>query len=285
MDDESEESVNTLSVFFPEGGTRCTESFSRFLDEFRSHSDFFFFVAHLVGRADENRVTAAKALLPGARNEDERRKYEETINTPDLVLQKLQNHSRVLSQTLTNGIVNSFQRYFSSIIQSVALKRPVVLTSSQSVKVDDVLRFSRHKDLVSFIIDKKINELSYGGLGDLEKYFNERLGIAMFKDDQERKLLRLFIESRNINVHNGGIVNEVFSRRIGNVDKFPYKSGKVFHLDLDDLAMLSDNAMRVALEIDGAVGAKFSLRCRSYKDWRAKRDTEAKPINPNQLIR
>lgn len=276
MNEESEDSENALSVFFQEGSMRCTEPFSRFLDEFRSHSDFFFFVVNLVARADENRLTAAKALVVGARSDAERRKYEETINTPDLVLKQLKKHSRLLSQTLTNGIVNSFQRYFSSIIQSVAIKRPAVISSSQSIKVDDILRFSRHKDLVSFIIDKKINDLSYGGLGELEKYFSDRLGVPMFKDENERKLLRIFVESRNINVHNAGIVNDLFVSRVGEVKGFPYKTGKTLHLDLDDIATLSGNAMRVARQIDEEVGGKFGLRRKAYKDWLATRDAKAR---------
>lgn len=277
MHDQDGESINELGVFFPKESKRCTEDFSKFLNEFRSHADFFFFVCHIVGKVDDNRVTAAKALLFSARNDEEKRSCEESINNPDLTLNELKNHSKILSQNLTNGIVNSFQKYFSSIIQSAALKRPIILSSSQTVKIDDVLKFTKHRDLVSFIVDRKINELSYGGLADMEKYFDERLGIKMFNNNEERSLLKLFIEARNINVHNGAIVNEIFASRVGKVDEFPYKIGNLFHVDLNDLVKLSSNAMKVAIEIDGSVSTKFKLRCKTHKAWQAARKTLTKP--------
>lgn len=144
------------------------------------------------------------------------------------MLEQLKKHSSVHSRNLTNGIVNAFQRYFSAIINAAALKRPEMLSSSQTVRVDDVLRFTRHKDLVAFIIDRKINELSYGGLADMEKYFDDRLGVRMFDDNRQRELLCLFVEVRNINVHNGGIVNDLFASRVGTVKASPTPRARPF---------------------------------------------------------
>lgn len=259
-----------FGVFFVDQEIRCTKSFKDFVDEYQSHSRFFFFVCRIVGAMDDNRVGAAKALLPGARDDDERRRLETSIGNPDVLLKELAKHSKIISQNLTNGIVNSFQRYFSSIIQHASLKRPAVLSSSQTIKVDDILRFSKHRDLVSFIVDRKINELGYGGLADMEKYFDDRMGVRMFGNNAERDMLRLFVEARNINVHNGGIVNEIFASRVGKVERFNYAVGKAFHIDLDDLSILSANAMKVAIGIDRAVGLKFKLRRRSLKAWQGR---------------
>lgn len=125
----------------------------------------------------------------------------------------------------------------------------------------------RHRDLVSFIIDRKINSLSYGGLSDLEKYFSERLKIKMFENERRKNLLKLFIEIRNINVHNGGFVNDIFASRVGEVEGFPYKLSKRFHVDLDALVTLSENAMEVAEGIDKTTSQKFNLKRRAYKAW------------------
>ena len=181
----------------------------------------------------------------------------------------------MLSQNLTNGAVTAFQRYFSGLVQSVAQKRPEVLASAQTIRVDDVLRFSRHRDLVAFIIDRKVNDLSYGGLPEMEKYFDERLGVSMFESDEQRRLLRLFIEARNINVHNGGIVNEVFASRVGHIEAFPYSKGKRFHIDMDGLTKLSENAMQVALNIDSAVSVKFRLQRKRHSAWTVKKKRKA----------
>lgn len=143
-------------IFYPPTATVCTDAFSAFLGDYHANLDFFFFVIHLVSRADEQRVRAAKALISVARSDDERTRYEKSAADDSVVLRELQKHNVVLSQTLTNGAVNSFQRYFSGIIQSAAQRRPELLSSSQTIRVDDVLRSSRHRDLVAFIINRKV---------------------------------------------------------------------------------------------------------------------------------
>ena len=216
---------------------------------------------------DDGRVKAAKALLTTAKNDEERERFEKSAAEPDVVLNQLKKHAVVNSQNLTNNIVNAFQRYFSAIIYSAALKRPAMMSSSQSIKIEDVFRFSRHKDLVNHIIDKKVNELAYGGLVDMERYFNERIGVTMFSDQRQRDLMRLFVEVRNINVHNGGIVNELFASRVGVVDGFSYTKGKLFHVDFDLLIALTDNAMKVATNIDSVVAKKFGMRLQRHRQW------------------
>jgi len=259
------------TYFYPPRTTRCTLPFSRFLSEYHANLDSFFFVIKVVAKADEDRVRASTALKSVARNDEERAEYEKASQDTDLVLRKLKEHSSVQSKNLTNGSVSAFQRYFSGIIQAAAHKRPEMLASAQSVRLDDILKFSRHKDLVAFIIDKKVNELAYGGLNEMEKYFDERLGIKMFDHERERNLLRLFIEARNINVHNGGIVNELFATRVGNVDGHDYALGKRFHIDFEALESLSENAMRVAMKIDDHVSAKFRLKRQSHSSWTIKK--------------
>ena len=230
----------------------------------------FFFITSVVGCVDSNRVIAAEALLPGAKNDEDRKQLQASLSNSDATLKALQKHANVMSMNLTNGVVSAFQRYFSSIVQAAALKQLFLLASAQQVRVDDVLRFSRHRDLVSFIVDRKVNELAYGGLVDLEKFFNDRLGVRMFESGGERELLRLFIEARNINVHNGGVVNDIFLSRVGSVDSFQYVRGKRFHIDFDSLVALTVNAMKVAMHIDAAVAVKFRIRGKADLKWNGK---------------
>ncbi len=262
--------------FYPRRDIVCTEAFSHFLKEYHANLDYFFFVIHLVTRVDEGRVRAAKALLTAEPDATKRTIYEGSAADPDATLRELQKHSSVSSRNLTNGVVSAFQRYFSSIINSAATKRPEMISSSQMIRVDDILRFTRHKDLVAFIIDRKINDLSYGGLTEMEKYFDDRLGVRMFNDDRQRDLLKFFVEVRNINVHNGGIVNDLFASRVGTVDGFPYVTGKLLHIDLEALIKLSENAMRVATQIDSNVATKFSLKRKAHRKWSDAR-TRSKP--------
>jgi hypothetical protein len=167
-----------------------------------------------------------------------------------------------------------FNDFFSGLVQAAALKRPETISSSTQLKVEDVLRFSSHRKLVEFLVDRKINELAYGGLKDMERYLAERLGIMMFNDETERSLLKLFVEARNINVHNGGVVNSIFANRVGVVDGFNYHIGKRFHVDFDDLIRMSENAMRVAMRLDREIAAKFRMQTKAHSTWSAKMKTQ-----------
>ena len=225
------------------------------------------FIVRVVSKADETRIVASKALLEFSKDETDRERYKKSLEDENLVLSQFKKHSKVQSQNLTNGSVNAFQRYFSGLVQSVALKRPETISSSSHIKIEDVMRFSSHKKLIEFLVDRKVNELAYGGLQDMERFFVERLGISMFESETERSLLKLFIEARNINVHNGGIVNSIFANRVGAVTGFSYTIGTRFHVDFDDLIRLSENAMRVAMRIDRKVAAKFRMQTKAHSTW------------------
>jgi hypothetical protein len=192
---------------------------------------------------------------------------QKSIDDPDAALRQLKRFASVQSRNLTNATVNGLQHYFSEIVQAAALKRPEILRSGETLRVDEVLRFNRYKDLVTFLIDKKINELSYGGIKGMETYFRDRLGIEMFATDRARLLLTAFVEIRNINVHNRGIVNDLFLSRIGKLDEFKFIKGKYFHVDMDMLKLMSDNAIETALALDQAVATKFGLQRKSHQRW------------------
>jgi len=257
-----------LEFFYPKRTVICTRTFSNFLADYYDNVDHLFFITSLAARADDTLVTAAKTLanISSSTHEDKER-WERVRADPQVTARELRRFARVLSRNLTNAIVSGFQRYFSEIIQATALKRPEILRSGQTVRVDEILRFTRHSDIVSYLIDKKINELSYGGIRDMESYFRDRLGTEMFSTDRQRALLTAFIEIRNINVHNGSIVNDLFLSKVGAIEDFNFVRGKRFHVDMDELTLLSDNAIRVALAIDRSVASKFKLQRKAHKAW------------------
>jgi hypothetical protein len=95
MDEPQTQAPN---FFYPSRAVVCTQPFSRFLTDYHANVDHFLFLIQLVSNADENRMRAATALLPGARNSDERARLEKTIPEPDLVLNQLKRHSTVNSR-------------------------------------------------------------------------------------------------------------------------------------------------------------------------------------------
>jgi hypothetical protein len=95
----------------------------------------------------------------------------------------------------------------SDILQAVMTKRHEVLRSSEKITTEDALQFDRVQDLRSLIADKKINELSHGGFNKIQEFIAERLGIDIGLTEEERGLLTILVELRNIHTHNRGIDN------------------------------------------------------------------------------
>jgi hypothetical protein len=143
-----------------------------------------------------------------------------------------------------------------------------VLRSSERIAIDEVLQFTRFDDLIAYIADRKITELSYGGLKELERFLAERLGLALFASSRERMLLTIFVELRNIETHNRGIINELFLKRVGSTknDKWKFVEGKVYHALYDEFVELANNSIEVSVRLDSAIAKKFKLkRSKFYK--------------------
>jgi hypothetical protein len=261
--------ITPRDLLYNPGDTQtCSDVFYRFISEYDKIINLFLFTVTLAARADEVRKIAATTL----------QKVGEPANpVDDSMFKQVRTFSTLLSRTLVTNMASNFLCYLSEILQEVVKKRHEVLRSSEKLTTEEVLQFKRMNDIITFIADRKINELSYGGLMQINEFIADRLGVEMFKDDKERMLLTIFVELRNIHTHNRGIVNKLFLNRIGcdHYDNFQFKLGKLYHVDLDEFAALSRNAIAVALRLDEMLAKKFKLKRFHYKKRLAKERASA----------
>jgi len=255
-------------LYDPSDTKTCTDAFYRFIVEYDDIIGLFLFTTTNAAKIDEMQAIAAHAL---ADKTERQKKPREAFNKNE-AFGKVRKYSRLLSRDLVISMTNNFQCYLSAILQEVMTKRHEVLRSSERITTEDALQFNRLRDLRSFIADKKINELSYGGLKQIQDFAAERFGIDMFGHHEERALLTIFVELRNIHTHNRGIVNQLFLNRIGAGHKrFSFELGDEYHVDFDDFIILSRNAIAVAQRLDDLLATKFKLKRSNYKK-RADRD-------------
>lgn len=173
----------------------------------------------------------------------------------------------LLSRFLVCNSVENFLCYLSDALKVVISKKPALLFSSEMIKVEDALRHGSMKRLISHLVDRKVSDLSYMGIKDMTRYFSDRLGIVLTELDAERDLLSLFIEIRNIHVHNRGIVNDTFLQRTS-MSTRP-KVGSIYHVDFEEFVGLNNNLFRLALKLDEQLRTKFSLKARKFRTWTA----------------
>ncbi|HXA39136.1 MAG TPA: hypothetical protein VNW53_09060 [Phenylobacterium sp.] len=251
-------------------GIQMSRPLFRYFDEHQRYISFFMFVNNLASRADEVRVTAAEALLKVYPEEaQEARRYREMTENPSLVFDQLKAFADIQSRNLLLTAVNNFLCYFSEAIQAAMAKRPEMLRSSATMRVDEVLTFRRRSELVAYLVDRQVNELSYGGLLRMEEYMRDRLGIEPFITEDSRSLMIVAIELRNVHTHARGIINDLFLGRVKEHMGFKFVRGRRFHVDLDEFANIMSNNIEVACRIDTALASKFGIRRKRFSAWRA----------------
>ncbi len=256
-------------LFSPNESDLCTQMYYKFLRRHRTIFDFFFFGVHLATRMDEQRLIAARALAKGG-SKDFQKNLEKIEKNKDPIFSKLKGFANYQSELICIQLVDNFLCFISEDIQNCMLKRPELLKSNELVKIEDVLKFSRRSHIVRFLVDRKINELTYGGITDISNFLNSRTGISLIETDEERDLLTIAIELRNIYTHNRGKVNEVFLRRIGSANSLiKAKSGQRLHADFDLIVDLSNNLFQIAQRLDLEVARKFQMRRKQYRTWYA----------------
>ena len=272
-----------LPIFYPSARMICTKSMYFYLFDFAQIIDLFVFTVELAATADEYAERAANALVAIDKGlmlakeigrtiqefEARRDASLEKIKT-DGASKRLEEYILMDVRHLITSLMDSFLTYVSRLIQSTLKKNPSTLNSSEMIRIDDLLEFKKNKDLINFFTVRKINELSYGGVRKIEEYTKDRFGIDMFKDDKSRKLLIIFVELRNIYVHNRGYVNDVFLSRIKDSCGFTFEKGQRYKFNFSELCRLVNNCAEVATRLDGIMSSKFHLERKKYANWKKK---------------
>ena len=254
----------------------CSFALSKFYHTHNSIFDFFFFTIDLATNSDKMFETATKTLAETARSEEEKIKYESKLSKAGFTFKRLQKFAKLQSSNITLSVADNFLSYLSEIIQSVMLKCPDVLKSSDMIKVSEILQFNKYSDIKSYLVNKKINELSYGGISEIEKYVYARFGLNIFANDMEKYILAVLVESRNILSHNRGVINDMFIKRVeknaNDIDinlggRFNFVVGNHIHHDLDQIAVLSNNSVSIAKRMDELLTKKYRIPKKKFNAW------------------
>ena len=266
---------------------QCTEAGYRFLLRHSQLIDFYFFQVSLAQYADRARYTVLKVHSILSDEEEPLKQFEEAKSNPEPASMRLGSFTQLRVEALqTNGIDN-FLAFLSESLQSCMLKKPEILKSNEQVTVDEILSFSTQEELVDFLVNRKINQLSYGGFSQLNSFFESRLGLSITPSSAPEliDLLRFGIELRNVYVHNRGIINEIFLKRVGKLGKkFGAIEGKRFSPDFNFQMNFMNAALEVSIQLDDAVSKKFGVRRKKFSIWDEPRIAKLKAREPIEKL-
>lgn len=178
-----------------------------------------------------------------------------------LVKYSYSSHRQLVNEIRLSRAVESFDLYLQRILVSIFLSKPEILKSEGKIEISMVIDIKNNEDLIAYIAERKINELSYKSLDDLSKYIKGATGLDLFENEEIYHIILVASEIRNLIAHNDCRENERFHRKIMDAkEKIEISDG--------GKVIISDEWMRKAsYALDGAVfrfdelaSKKFSLK-------------------------
>lgn len=182
-----------------------------------------------------------------------RKNFESNLDVfLDLKFYETHLSSMVYTQTIDN-----LTTYFKDILSEIVKVRPQILKSKDTEKLDFILDYRNMDDLIEAISNKKIEELFYKGIEDIEKYFKDRLNIEIFKSENIKDNFNQLIKMRNLSVHNRGKVSKEFSIQFS---EFKGKEGQYLQYDFPYVSGINLNMFNYLAELDDEISEKFKLK-------------------------
>lgn len=244
------------------GGTvvyEATQSLLNFSNELEQTEMLMLFLAIADEYVDENKESAREKLIAiyeDPDNEVSIQLVEYLKNTNIDHLFDLLFYERHFSQMSFSRAIDNFISYFKEILAEVVIKKPQILKSKDQERLDFILEYESMSDLIKAISERKIEELFYMGISDIEKFFKDRLGISIFKDEETRKTINQLIKQRNLIVHNRGKLSKEF------VNEFPelgFSAGLYLTMKYEYISQSNLYMSNFLVELDTEIADKFKL--------------------------
>jgi hypothetical protein len=238
---------------------RATQSFFHFSSEIEQTEMLMFFLLIGDDYISENTEQARQTLVeiykdPGNKEADKLVEFFRTENADRLF--DMTFYERHFSQMAFSRSIDNFTTYFKDILAEVVIKTPQILKSKDQERLDFILSHENMDDLLKSISEKKIEELFYKGINDIEKFFEERLGIQIFKDGRTKKTINMLIQQRNLIVHNRGKVSK------SHANEFPemkYTVGHYLTFEYEKISKINMFLSNFLIDLDKEISTKFKL--------------------------
>lgn len=120
----------------------------------------------------------------------------------------------VLFEMLLVREVDNYLAYLVELLALVFESRPETLLSDKTVPVRMIIEAETKDEIIEAIVEKRVNELAYKSLDDLDEYVSSTLGFPIYAADGAREAFMFLVESRNAIVHNRSVVGRRFLQRI-----------------------------------------------------------------------
>jgi len=162
----------------------------------------------------------------------------------------------VLNQMIVCRCIDNFLTYLSDLLFEVYTSKPETLRSSEKIEISTVLSFESNEQLVHYIAEHRVNELSYKGVEDISDYLLNTIGFKLFDTDDELNKVSRAVQIRNLIIHNRSVVNK---RALSKCPTLGFEIGEAIILSSEDVKTTYELFESIVNKIDRRAVSKFKL--------------------------
>lgn len=209
----------------------------------------------MAGHITSTSETARKVLHDIAESKEEKDKYSKS-NEPAGPFVELAYHRQMFIELLLVRHVDNYFNYLSSLLFEIFTQRPESMKSGEKVDVELVLEHKSMESLTRGLAERKVDALSYSSFATLLSFFKERFSLSICADEHV-DAVNEYIETRNIIVHNRGIINRRYLEKIGQTHR---KMGQLRLLDITDLDAIVPTFFSTVKSLDQQARSHMKIR-------------------------
>jgi hypothetical protein len=105
-------------------------------------------------------------------------------------------------------LVAIFESYLVDIVRGILLTCPDALKSGRQFNAETIIKLGEQKQVIGYLAEKEVEDLLYKSFPDVVNYFDNKFNINLNASGVPVENIVEILATRNIHVHNGGIVNQ-----------------------------------------------------------------------------
>lgn len=178
-----------------------------------------------------------------------------TIKIKDFYLaldpKKENNLYSLISENLLVELISIFEDYIQNILKYLLHKnQELALSSDKQINADEILKYNSIEDLKSAIIEDKVHKLMYRSLKNIINFISSGFKVRFELEDDMYMDVLYWKETRNIIIHNRGIVNDIYLNAIKKHGiKRELQIGNRLEIEISEVIRFAENLKLVANEI------------------------------------
>lgn len=126
--------------------------------------------------------------------------------------------------------VSLFENLFFDLLRILLLDRPERLSKKKQIDYEVIFNSQTKEELIWKIVDRELNEIKYKNVTEWFEYITNTIGLPKISVEKIAKLAEAKA-TRDILVHNAGVVNQIYINKSGDAARF--KSGEIIDVSGD----------------------------------------------------